>query len=213
MPSGKPGTARVVVTRDPRVRRPQDLLSREECARFTRAELSLVVVQLVGGGKGPCREARRLERQEGQLAKSPTASSPNASSTMRANKGANTKPELRLRRLMREAGYSGYRIHWRKAPGRPDIAYPGRRVAIFVNGCFWHRCPACSPPMPKANRDFWAAKFNETARRDATVVSSLTASGWTVVVVWECELASSERAVVARVVRALRAADRHATAK
>ena len=78
---------------------------------------------------------------------------------MRGNVRAGTKPELALRRLLRQAGYSGYRLHWKKAPGTPDVAYPGRKLAIFVNGCFWHRCPLCIPPLPKSHAEFWETKF------------------------------------------------------
>jgi len=107
---------------------------------------------------------------------------------MQANRGKNTGPEMRLRRLLREAGYPGYRLHWKKAPGRPDIAYPGRKVAIFVNGCYWHRCPYCGPSAPKSNAEFWEAKFVANEARDARQVADLEAEGWTVVTVWECEL-------------------------
>ena len=71
---------------------------------------------------------------------------------MQANKSKNTKPELLVRARLREAGYTGYRLHWKKAPGKPDICFPGRRVAIFVNGCFWHRCPHCALPLLKKER-------------------------------------------------------------
>ncbi len=113
---------------------------------------------------------------------------------MQANRGKNTKPELELRRLLREAGYPGYRLHWKKAPGHPDIAYPGRKVAIFVNGCFWHRCPHCEPPMPKSNEGFWAAKFALNTARDARKRAELVRDGWVVVSVWECQL-RPERAI------------------
>jgi DNA mismatch endonuclease Vsr len=56
---------------------------------------------------------------------------------MQGNKGRDTKPELKVRRLLRDLGHPGYRLQWKKAPGKPDIAFPGRRIAIFVNGCFW----------------------------------------------------------------------------
>ena len=59
---------------------------------------------------------------------------------MKANKSKDTSPELKVRKALREAGYPGYRQNWKKAPGKPDICYPGRKVAIFINGCFWHRC-------------------------------------------------------------------------
>jgi DNA mismatch endonuclease, patch repair protein len=118
----------------------------------------------------------------------PPPTSTGATRSMRGNKGKDTKPELLVRRLLREAGFPGYRLHWKKAPGRPDIAYPGRKVAIFVNGCYWHRCPHCSPPMPKAHSDFWAEKFIANEERDARQMLELEHSGWTVIVLWECEL-------------------------
>jgi len=107
---------------------------------------------------------------------------------MQANRGKNTKPELALRRLLREAGYPGYRLHWKKAPGHPDIAYPGRKVAIFVNGCFWHRCPYCQLALPKSNQEYWEAKFAANIQRDSRKAAELRANGWTVMTVWECEL-------------------------
>jgi DNA mismatch endonuclease (patch repair protein) len=133
----------------------------------------------------------------------PAASSAGARTSMQGNKGKGTRPELLLRCLLREAGYPGYRLHWKKAPGRPDIAYPGRKVAIFVNGCYWHRCPHCHPPMPKAHADFWAAKFVANEARDARQVDELRAAGWDVVTVWECELKSEPGRVVLRVIGSL----------
>jgi DNA mismatch endonuclease, patch repair protein len=118
----------------------------------------------------------------------PRASSPSTRKTMQANRGKNTGPELELRRLLRQAGCPGYRLHWKKAPGHPDIAYPGRKVAIFVNGCFWHRCPQCDLPMPKSNTEFWNAKFTANRERDARKTTELEAAGWTVVTVWECQV-------------------------
>lgn len=111
---------------------------------------------------------------------------------MQANRGKDTGPELKLRRLLREAGFRGYRLHWKKAPGRPDIAYPGRKIAIFVNGCFWHRCPHCNPSTPKSNTDFWRAKFAANEVRDARKAAELQDAGWRVIAVWECEVADWE---------------------
>lgn len=107
---------------------------------------------------------------------------------MKGNVGKDTKPELLLRKLLREAGFPGYRLHWKKAPGRPDIAYPGRKVAIFVHGCFWHRCPHCNPSLPKSNQDYWGPKFEANRERDERKVRQLEEAGWRVVVVWECVL-------------------------
>ena len=71
--------------------------------------------------------------------RSPVPKSEAASRVMSANRGRDTGPELRLRRALWAAGRRGYRLHYKKAPGRPDIAYPSRKIAIFVHGCFWHR--------------------------------------------------------------------------
>lgn len=138
-----------------------------------------------------------------QLPPNPPASSPATRKTMQANRAKNTKPELELRRLLRQAGYPGYRLHWKKAPGHPDIAYPGRKVAIFVNGCFWHRCPYCNPPMPKSNSEFWQAKFHANQERDARKHSELESSGWTTLNVWECRLRLAPDDAVREVLKAL----------
>ena len=108
--------------------------------------------------------------------------------SMQGNKRRDTKPELKMRKLLREAGFPGYRLQWKKVPGRPDIAYPSRKIAIFVNGCFWHRCPKCSPSLPKSNQEFWQTKFVHNTERDKRKIDELEALGWKVFVVWECEL-------------------------
>ena len=107
----------------------------------------------------------------------------------RSNKGRDTKPELKVRAMLREMGYPGYRLQWKKVPGHPDIAYPGRKIAIFVNGCFWHRHQGCKyATTPKTNAEFWQAKFDRNVERDAQTREALEAEGWTVIVIWECEL-------------------------
>lgn len=106
---------------------------------------------------------------------------------MQGNKGKDTKPELILRRKLREAGLNGYRLHW-KVPGKPDIAWPGKKVAIFVNGCFWHRCPRCNLPMPKSNVEYWVIKFDRNVERDAENIQALKDAGWKIHIVWECQL-------------------------
>lgn len=133
----------------------------------------------------------------------PEPTSPAATRSMKGNKGKNTKPELLVRRLLREVGYPGYRLHWKNAPGRPDIAYPGRGFAIFVNGCYWHDCPHCERSLPKSHPEYWEAKFAANAARDARKTSELHAAGWTVVTIWECELRIDPRAVACRLATAL----------
>ncbi len=128
--------------------------------------------------------------------RNPPPTTPMTSKVMQANRAKHTAPEVRLRGLLREAGYAGYRLHWRGAPGRPDIAYPGRRIAIFVNGCFWHRCPHCQPPLPKSHSEFWAAKFAANVERDERKRRELEDLGWTVITVWECRIEEGLREIV-----------------
>lgn len=108
--------------------------------------------------------------------------------SMQGNKRRDTKPELLVRQRLRAAGLTGYRLDWAKAPGRPDIAFPGRKVAIFVNGCYWHRCPHCSPSVPRKNVEFWEAKFRRNVERDTRALAELEELGWLAITIWECEL-------------------------
>ncbi|MDR1422915.1 MAG: very short patch repair endonuclease [Coriobacteriales bacterium] len=113
--------------------------------------------------------------------------------TMQGNRGSNTKPELLVRKILRDEGFPGYRLHWKKAPGKPDIAYPGRKIAVFVNGCFWHHHEGCRYAYtPKKNQYFWINKFEENTMRDNKVYSELVACGWKVFTLWECELKQQE---------------------
>jgi DNA mismatch endonuclease (patch repair protein) len=108
---------------------------------------------------------------------------------MRANKSKNTGPEVMLRRLLRKRGLTGYKTNWEKAPGRPDVAFPSAKVAVFLNGCFWHRCPYCRLTLPKKNRVFWKKKFSLNKTRDSRKSRELRALGWKPIVVWECFIA------------------------
>jgi DNA mismatch endonuclease (patch repair protein) len=129
----------------------------------------------------------------------PPPSSPAVRSVMQANRARDTTPERHLRQALREAGLGGYRLNWKKVPGRPDIAYPGRRVAIFVHGCFWHHCPTCYPNLPKSNTAFWARKFELNHERDARKRSDLERIGWGVVEVRECEVKDGLTKAVAEI--------------
>ena len=107
---------------------------------------------------------------------------------MQANRSKNTKPELLVRKKLREAGLPGYRLHWKKAAGRPDVCFPGRKVAVFVNGCYWHRCPHCALPLPKTNVEFWTTKFEKNVHRDEAVHKELESANIRCLVVWECTI-------------------------
>ena len=104
-------------------------------------------------------------------------------------KGRNTRPEMVVRRLLHGLGYR-YRLHARELPGRPDIVFRRRRLAIFVHGCFWHRHPdpACKlARLPKSRLDFWLPKLAGNATRDLEKQGRLEALGWKVLVIWECQ--------------------------
>jgi DNA mismatch endonuclease (patch repair protein) len=110
------------------------------------------------------------------------------SAVMRRVKGRNTTPEMTVRRALTGLG-AGYRLHRKDLPGSPDIVMPGRRLALFVHGCFWHGhdC-ARGARVPKANRDYWVAKVARNRVRDEASRIALEAAGWRVETIWECEL-------------------------
>jgi DNA mismatch endonuclease (patch repair protein) len=113
------------------------------------------------------------------------------SAVMRQVKSRNTKPEMVVRRALWRLG-GRYRLHRRDLPGSPDIVLPGRKLAIFVHGCFWHGhdC-ARGARVPKANRDYWLGKVARNTARDALAREKLTAAGWRVETIWECDLKSA----------------------
>ena len=121
---------------------------------------------------------------------------------MRRVKGKDTSPELKVRRLLTRMGLR-YRLHRSDLPGRPDIVMPGRKLAIFVHGCFWHGhdC-ARGARVPKANRPYWEGKIGRNRARDVRHREALAAAGWLVLTIWECEL-KDEAATQARLARAL----------
>jgi DNA mismatch endonuclease (patch repair protein) len=106
--------------------------------------------------------------------------------------GKNTKPELIVRRMLFASGYR-FRLHRRDLPGQPDIVMPGRKVAIFVHGCFWHAHQGCRyAKMPVTRPEFWKAKLEANIARDRRAVERLVELGWRVLSVWECSTRDSE---------------------
>jgi DNA mismatch endonuclease (patch repair protein) len=110
------------------------------------------------------------------------------SSVMRRVKSTGTSPELKVRKLLTRMGLR-YRLHRKDLPGKPDIVMAGRRLAIFVHGCFWHGhdC-ARGARVPKANRPYWEGKIGRNRERDLEHRAALEAKGWCVLTLWECEL-------------------------
>ena len=103
-------------------------------------------------------------------------------------RGKDTKPEILVRKGLHARGFR-FRLQDRKLPGRPDIVLPKYGVAIMVNGCFWHGHKGCRyATKPKSNIEFWETKIARNKHRDEVTAAHLEALGWTVIVVWECEL-------------------------
>ena len=110
------------------------------------------------------------------------------SRNMAAIRGSDTKPEMKVRRLLHRMGYR-YTLHGKKLPGRPDLVFPSRRKVIFIHGCFWH-CHECryGAVVPKTNAAFWQEKRSGNVSRDRANAAALASQGWEVLVVWECEI-------------------------
>ena len=122
------------------------------------------------------------------------------SELMRRVKTRDTAPELALRRALWSAGLRGWRLHPKGIPGKPDIAWIGRRVAVFVDGAFWHGHP---DHYWGQSGPFWDAKIERNRARDARVNAELEAAGWLVIRVWDFEVRRDACACVSRIQRAL----------
>jgi DNA mismatch endonuclease (patch repair protein) len=112
---------------------------------------------------------------------------------MRAVKGADTQPELVVRRIAHRMGYR-FRLRRKDLPGKPDIVFPGLHKVVFVHGCFrhGHDCARGARP-PKANAEYWRAKIGRNSARDAANIEAIEERGWRVAVIWECELKDPSR--------------------
>jgi DNA mismatch endonuclease (patch repair protein) len=110
------------------------------------------------------------------------------SAVMRRVRAKDTGPEMTVRRALTALG-ARYRLHRKDLPGSPDVVMPGRKLALFVHGCFWHGhdC-ARGSRVPKANAEYWTAKIGRNRARDARNLEALAEQGWRAEVLWECEL-------------------------
>lgn len=126
------------------------------------------------------------------------------SENMRAIRSfGNKTTELRLKGVLARRAISGWTLHNKGIMGTPDLCFPRERLAVFVDGCFWHSCPKCGH-VPKTNRAYWRAKICRNRARDARITRKLRRLGFSVVRVWECDLRKRPLACVGRIKRALR---------
>ena len=114
----------------------------------------------------------------------------------------NTTTELAFGKLLWASGVRGYRKHW-KVAGKPDFAWPGRKIAVFVDGCFWHGCVRCKT-LPGTNVEFWQKKIETNRARDKRVTKLLRIDGWTVLRFWEHDVKRNPKKAVLRIVAAVK---------
>jgi DNA mismatch endonuclease, patch repair protein len=111
---------------------------------------------------------------------------------MQSVKTENTGPECKVRRLLHRLRYR-YRLHPKSLPGKPDIVFPSRKAAIFVNGCFWHSHGCSKGKPPKSRLEYWGPKLQANQRRDAAKSAELRALGWRTLTVWQCEVKDARK--------------------
>ena len=134
------------------------------------------------------------------------------SKNMRAVRSGNTRPELIVRKGLHAAGFR-FRLHGAALRGKPDIVLPKYRTVIFVHGCFWHQHDCRYFKVPRTRPEFWIAKIGANRERDRRDTATLTASGWHVIVIWECAVRAGSAGAADTIRRtSLRLAENKATA-
>ena len=116
-------------------------------------------------------------------------------------RGKNTGPEIKLRKMLWFEGVRGYRIHY-KLPGKPDIVFIKKKIAIFIDGCFWHKCPVCFQE-PETRKKFWMKKIRSNIERDEKVNAELKNEGWMVIRIWEHEIRKNPSLVIETILEKL----------
>ena len=109
---------------------------------------------------------------------------------MKAVKGKGTKPERQLWAMLAGMGISGWRKNANDIAGKPDIVFDKRKIVIFIDGCFWHKCPYCKRPLPKTNIEYWEQKIKRNVLLANQYVKELNNNGWLVIRFWEHEIKS-----------------------
>lgn len=135
--------------------------------------------------------------------RAPIPRDPKRSLVMSAIRAKDTNPEKTLISQLRKNKVFGLRRYRKDLPGSPDLSFESHKVAVFVNGCYWHRCPYCKKPLPKTHRAFWKRKFAANLERDIRKKKELRKLGWRSVVIWECRLKKGPEREVARIKKML----------
>ncbi|PKM92505.1 MAG: very short patch repair endonuclease [Euryarchaeota archaeon HGW-Euryarchaeota-1] len=113
-----------------------------------------------------------------------------------------TKPEIKIRKQLYKKGIGGYRVHY-KLFGKPDIVFPAKKIVVFIDGCFWHKCPKCFIE-PETRKEFWMKKIKGNVDRDHKVNIKLKKEGWKVLRYWEHEIKKSPERVVLKIIKKLK---------
>lgn len=135
--------------------------------------------------------------------RAPKPKSTTISRVMSANRAKNTEPEKIVQSILRKGDFPKFRKNPSNLLGRPDIVFPKENLVLFVNGCYWHRCPYCKDGLPKTHRGFWRKKFETNVLRDRRIKARLKKEGWKVLVLWECQIRKRPGPTSNRILRAL----------
>ena len=122
----------------------------------------------------------------------PASTNKIVSKVMRSNKCSGTSIELKVRAMLRKAGFKGQRYNYKKLPGKPDIAFADKKVAVIINGCFWHGCKRCVKRSPRTNKKYWSWKIENNRKRDKRNSARLKKLGWRARRVWEHDVKSGD---------------------
>ena len=114
-------------------------------------------------------------------------------------KSGDTGPEIKLRKLLFKKGIRGYRVHY-NLPGKPDLVFTKIKMAIFIDGCFWHKCPVCFKE-PATRKDFWLKKITNNTKRDKKINMKLEELGWVVLRFWEHDIRKNPLLVVDKIIK------------
>lgn len=117
-------------------------------------------------------------------------------------RGKDTSPEIKIRKLLFSKGIRGYRVNY-KLTGKPDIVFPGKKVAVFIDGCFWHKCPIHFQE-PDTRKEFWLDKINRNVERDQIVNLKLKEAGWRILRIWEHQVRENPDLVVSEIIDILK---------